>query len=215
MPQTDYTDFVSGRKLILDIAAGGVSLPVVDSTSIIKGSSDETKQIRFEVDGLTTTTTRVLTPQDKDYILADKADLDSHGEGHITILPMSYDSIGQGNWILGIHTAYYTNGRFYNLGGNDADNISYKVCLSVGTYTLVFMNLNGSDACITDIDIDGEEVASFDCYATSGVNVFPKQTGIVVTTAGIKTLKVRVDGKNPSSSNYYCRILYLALWRTA
>jgi hypothetical protein len=46
------------------------SLPVVDTTSIVKGSDDSTKQIRFEVDGLTTGTTRVLTPQDADYVLA-------------------------------------------------------------------------------------------------------------------------------------------------
>lgn len=47
-------------------AAGGSSLPVVDSTAIVKGSDDPTKQIRLEVDGLTTGTTRVLTAPDAD-----------------------------------------------------------------------------------------------------------------------------------------------------
>jgi hypothetical protein len=46
------------------------SLPVVDSTEIVKGSSDATKKLRFEVDGFTTTTTRVLTPQDASYTIA-------------------------------------------------------------------------------------------------------------------------------------------------
>jgi hypothetical protein len=46
------------------------NLPVVDTTSIVKGSVDSTKQIRFEVDDLTPNTTRVLTPQDADYVLA-------------------------------------------------------------------------------------------------------------------------------------------------
>lgn len=45
-------------------ATGGGALPVVDTTSIVFGSSDNTKQIRFEVDGLTTATVRVLTVQD-------------------------------------------------------------------------------------------------------------------------------------------------------
>jgi len=45
-------------------------LPAVDTTSIVTGSSDTSKQLRFEVDGLTTATTRVLTPQNASYTLA-------------------------------------------------------------------------------------------------------------------------------------------------
>jgi hypothetical protein len=44
--------------------------PVADSTSILKGSSDATKLVRFEVDGLTTATTRVITVPDADITLA-------------------------------------------------------------------------------------------------------------------------------------------------
>lgn len=50
--------------------AGGSTLPVVDTTSIVEGSADATKEIRFEVDGLTTGTVRVLTPQNADYTIA-------------------------------------------------------------------------------------------------------------------------------------------------
>ncbi len=49
---------------------GGGGLPVVDTTAVVKGSVDDTKLLRFEVDGLTTATTRVLTPQDNDYTIA-------------------------------------------------------------------------------------------------------------------------------------------------
>src|SRR5262249_17494123 len=49
---------------------GGSSPPFIDTTAIVMGSGDSTKRIRFEVDGLTTSTTRVLTPQNADYILA-------------------------------------------------------------------------------------------------------------------------------------------------
>ena len=52
------------------VAGGGGGAPFVDTTSIVKGSVDATKQIRFEVDGLTTATVRVLTPQNADYTLA-------------------------------------------------------------------------------------------------------------------------------------------------
>ena len=51
-------------------SGGGGSLPVVDTTSVVEGSADPTKEIRFEVDGLSTGTVRVLTPQDADYTLA-------------------------------------------------------------------------------------------------------------------------------------------------
>jgi hypothetical protein len=50
-----------------ELAAAGVgSLPVVDTTHIIKGSADATKHLRFEVDGLTAATTRVITMADQD-----------------------------------------------------------------------------------------------------------------------------------------------------
>lgn len=49
---------------------GGSSLPVVDTTSIVEGSADGTKELRFEVDGFTTGTTRILTPQNSNYTIA-------------------------------------------------------------------------------------------------------------------------------------------------
>ena len=49
---------------------GSSSLPVADTTNIVKGSADATKLLRFEVDGFTTTTTRTLTPQNNSYTIA-------------------------------------------------------------------------------------------------------------------------------------------------
>ena len=51
-------------------AGGGDTLPIVDTTGIAKGSTDATKIVRFEVDGFTTSTTRVLTPPDADITIA-------------------------------------------------------------------------------------------------------------------------------------------------
>ena len=51
-------------------AAGSASLPAADTTSIVEGSADNTKEIRFEVDGLTTGTVRVITPPDANITLA-------------------------------------------------------------------------------------------------------------------------------------------------
>lgn len=47
------------------VASGGN--PFIDSTAIIKGSSDATKLFRIEVDGFTSGQTRVMTPPDADF----------------------------------------------------------------------------------------------------------------------------------------------------
>lgn len=49
-------------------AAAGA--PFTDTTAIVKGSADATKLLRFEVDGFTTATTRVLTPPNQDATIA-------------------------------------------------------------------------------------------------------------------------------------------------
>jgi hypothetical protein len=62
------------------VASGGVgaSAPFTDTTAIVKGSADATKKIRFEADGLTTGTTRVLTIQDADGTVALTSQLSSY-----------------------------------------------------------------------------------------------------------------------------------------
>ncbi len=51
------------------LLSGASTLPVVDSTAVVKGSSDATKLVRVEADGLTTATTRVATMPDRDITL--------------------------------------------------------------------------------------------------------------------------------------------------
>lgn len=50
-------------------AAASGAAAFLDTNPVVKGSGDATKQIRFEVDGLTTATTRVLTVPDADLTL--------------------------------------------------------------------------------------------------------------------------------------------------
>lgn len=51
-------------------AAGGSSLPVADTQTIVMGSADNTKLLRFEVDGFTAGATRVMTPPNANATLA-------------------------------------------------------------------------------------------------------------------------------------------------
>lgn len=60
------------------IAAAAVAVEgaaFTDTNPIVKGSVDATKKLRIEVDGLTTGTTRVLTVQDRNGVIADDTDL--------------------------------------------------------------------------------------------------------------------------------------------
>ena len=62
-------------KFEMEEQSAALGLPVVDTTAIVKGSGDGTKKVRFEVDYITTGTTRVLTVQDKDMTIADTAEV--------------------------------------------------------------------------------------------------------------------------------------------
>lgn len=66
----------SGRFIVSfgSPTSGGDVFPISDSTSIVKGSVDGTKQVRMEVDGLTTGLTRIITVPDKDITLDDIGD---------------------------------------------------------------------------------------------------------------------------------------------
>lgn len=57
---------VSAVTPVFQLIANGQVAPFLDTNALVKGSADGTKKIRFEVDGLTTGTTRVLTVADID-----------------------------------------------------------------------------------------------------------------------------------------------------
>lgn len=138
------------------------------------------------------------------------------GEGHITVLPFSYDSIGQGTWEYGTDSTAYFQGWLKCASHTDGDEVSFKVYLDAGTYTILMMGREHTYCAIVDVYIDEDVVATFDWYGGSGVsNIEKRDTGNVVATAGLKTLKCKVNGKHASSTDYFLYIQYIALWRTA
>jgi len=137
-------------------------------------------------------------------------------QGRVEILPYAYSAAGQGTWALIINAAYLFCGYIWNSTHTDGDNISYDIYLDAGTYTLCVLHSTINNCGIIDVDIDATEVDSFDCYSAGAVvNVKTTQTGIVIASAGRKTLKLRVDGKHASSSDYYAAVNWISLWRTA
>ena len=138
------------------------------------------------------------------------------GAGHITILPLSYVSIGQGDWTISINASSYYSSYLSQATPANLDNISYNAFLAVGTYSLVLYYHKNTTGGIMDIDIDSVEVGSVDQYSASLTwNLRYLITNINIATAGLKEIKLRMDGKHASSSNYKGWCTYLALWRTA
>ena len=72
--QASKLDGIEASADVTDEANVTAAFPISDATSIIKGSADATKLVRFEVDGLTTDTTRVITVPDQDLTLIDTGD---------------------------------------------------------------------------------------------------------------------------------------------
>jgi hypothetical protein len=67
-----------------NVASSGASLPFIDTNPVVIGSSDATKKLRFEVDGITTGTTRAVTVPDANGILTYTTETD----GSIQFPPM-------------------------------------------------------------------------------------------------------------------------------
>jgi len=116
-------------KKYVDDNAGGDTLPVADTTGIAKGSADATKIVRFEVDGLTTGTTRVITPPDKNITLDDVGDhRPPHGDSYICLQDQKAQNTAGGTFTSG---AWRT--RVLNTEQADSGN---HVTLSANQFTL-------------------------------------------------------------------------------
>lgn len=148
-------------QLSIVACSGGSTLPVIDTTKIVKGSVDATKELRFEVDSFTTGTTNVLTPQDASYIIAGTNISNSFSASQITqdLVPSS-----AGFWNVGtlsdpystmIATTFYT--RLVGLSCNY--NSSTATALGGGVFTVQ------DSACATQAKMSS---TGFDTVGASG-----------------------------------------------
>lgn len=139
------------------------------------------------------------------------------GEGHITILPHDYNAVGAGTWRYGgEQTGAWGQNLWGQASAADGQNLTYEAFFAAGTYTCRMLGRTQTNLGISDIDVGGVEVASFDWYSGSAIdNVEKTQTGITIATAGIKDVLIQLDGKHGSSSNFFLLYQSISFWRTA
>jgi hypothetical protein len=129
-------------------SVGGLTAPFSDTTSLVQGSADATKELRIEVDGLTTATTRVVTAQDRDGTMA----LEENLPATIGI------AVGDETSTITTGTAK-TTFRMPHAMTLTAVRASLTTASSSGTPT-VDINENGSTILSTKITIDANETTS-------------------------------------------------------
>ena len=162
-------------KTYVDNNAGD-TLPIVDTTGIAKGSVDATKIVRLEVDGLTTETTRVLTVQDKDYTIADNADL--HTQNTDTDLDATFEA----TFVKKVDTVNVLS-DITSTGAEIEDAVTHKD-LTNNPHEVAVEDLDlASGTVAADIDdaVTKKHAINTDTqYATIGITI--DGSGVVLTT---------------------------------
>jgi hypothetical protein len=117
-----------------------------------------------------------------------------------------------GTWAMvsSSNELWYSAGSGSTTGGY----LEWPITVDSGTYALMAITSFGNNRAIITIKLDGSSLGTIDMYAASTTPTLSRLTSIAIATAGRKTLRVEITGKNASSSAYSCLITRLALTRT-
>ena len=135
----------------------------------------------------------------------------------LTLIPLVPTSVGQGTWSPSPFTGGVVplNLVFYNSSNADGDNVSFKVEVKAGTYTLYVVDAKGPSMAKIDVYVDATKVISAsDRYFASSLIPYFMTASSLSLTAGEHTIKIQINGKNASSSGYYAHLGYFTLGRT-
>lgn len=207
----------SGQTLDSGLSAANLSIlrsdrsavPILKDTDfLISGSSDRTKKIRVEVDGITTDTTRVITVQNRD----------------VTMQGMEYVTVaGTNTYTATYGLSAYVNGHYYVLFTNA--NSSTAPTLNLDSLGAITIKKNGGAALADgDIPANHHAVLSYDSVAACFILLNPRlagatqadmesasSVGVFVTPSNIKHapcvskagIKFTVSGGVPTAADTY------------
>jgi len=142
----------------------------------------------------------------------------SAGGGSPLYIPIRQaGAVIQGTWSWDYYASHWCANRFYNNAAAAVnDQIDFYVYLAAGTYSFIFFCKNDTAAGKVHILIDTIDKGNVDLYAGSQLeNQVETLADVVVGTAGVKTISLKVSDKNASSSNYECDLNGFAIVRTA
>lgn len=187
------------------------TLPIVDTTAVVKWSADATKLVRIEADGLTTATTRVITMPDEDITLIDAASTK-------TLTNTTIDANWTGNSISNIDVADLANGTDWELITWDAAWAPATVAAWTATHVLTS---NGAWAAPTFQAAWGGGGSSeeFSVYLSAQYNftttstILPFDTESFDTWANFDTGTYKYTA--PSAGKYRFDIWYVINWGTS
>ncbi len=121
-------------------------------------------------------------------------------------------SVGQGVWTDGYSSTY----RAWVLGSSseaDGDNVSFTLWLPAGTYDMSLAVTVASERGVLDIDLNGVEKGSKDCYSAGSDQVGYEIDNLVIAAMGAQVFRFRVDGKHASGSGYAMIIFNIEIGR--
>lgn len=94
--------------------------------------------------------------------------------------------------------------------------VDFPLFLAAGTWACRLVHTKDADAGIYSVRLDDVEQGTVDGYAAIRTrDQVSDVTGIVVSTPGIKTFRLKMATKNGSSSSYYGRVQRVVWFRTA
>lgn len=198
--QAELTD-VSTPHVAADIATDAIETAKVKDGEVtaLKLATDSVETAKIKA--LNVTTAKIAAGN----VTNAKLGTDIAIGGIQRIYCLFYSAIGQGTWTGSApNSTHYGNYVWTNQSAHaDGDNVSYKVYFPAGTYKVwLYANKDSIDG-ILKVEIAGSDVATFDLYAaSSSINNQFSQGSIAITTTGLKTVKLKIDGKNASSGGH-------------
>ena len=103
-------------------------------------------------------------------------------------------------------------------GAADAEDGDYWdvfVNLASGTYTFTLIHLKGTALGVCELLLDGTSLGTIDCYNASNTDDNVSAiTGVAVAADGNYTLRIKVNGKHASSSDYLLGVQAVTMTRT-
>jgi hypothetical protein len=122
------------------------------------------------------------------------------------------DSVVQGTWGFncGSTEAY---GQLRNTTTADGDEITYTNYMTTGEYVFRLLYSKDDNCGIIKVYVDSDLVLTQDSYNAADSKNNAADNTYTVTGSGVKTITIKVDGKNGASSDYMIKIQALMVRR--